>query len=120
MVEETILVVDDEPLICDMFSDILRGSDYRVLTAENGKKALALLKTEKVDLLLTDIIMPELDGFELAAEVAERYPHIKVQLVSGFCKSGNEHLVPPELIKQLIAKPVELNTLLERVSELLH
>lgn len=120
MVVETILVVDDEPLMRDIFSEILRDSNYRVLTAGNGKEALKLLRIEAVDLLLTDIIMPEIDGYELAAKVAERYPHIKIQLMSGFSENGHEHLVPPELIQQLITKPVDLSLLLDRVSELLN
>jgi len=120
VVVETILVVDDEPLMCDIFSEILRDSNYRVLTAGNGKEALELLLVETVDLLLTDIIMPEIDGFELAAKVAECYPHIKVQLMSGFSENGNEQLVSPELLQQLITKPVDLSLLLERVSKLLH
>ena len=68
---ETILIVDDEPMICELFSEFLQGSNYRVLTAENGKEALELLKDEVVDLLLTDIIMPDIDGFQLASKVAE-------------------------------------------------
>ena len=120
VVVETILVVDDEPLMCDIFSEILRDSNYRVLTAGNGKEALELLRVETIDLLLTDIIMPEIDGFELAAKVAERYPHIKIQLMSGFSENGNEHLVSPKLLQQLLTKPVDLSLLLERVSKLLH
>lgn len=117
---ETILVVDDEPLMREIFSDILRDSNYQVFTAENGKEALELLKAEAVDLLLTDIIMPEMDGYRLAAKVAELYPHIKVQLMSGYSENGNQNLVPPELVQELISKPVDLSILLARISNLLH
>ena len=115
-----ILVVDDEPLMCEIFSEILKRKGYDVLTAHDGQEALDLLKDEQVNLLLSDVIMPNVDGFELAAKVTELYPEIKIQLVSGYSETNNDHLVPPELYQQILAKPVEAAQLLMRVERLLN
>jgi CheY-like chemotaxis protein len=116
---KTILLVDDESLILELFLDILQESDYRVLTANNGIEALQVLQTEVVDLLLSDIVMPGLDGFELAARVAELYPQMQIQLISGYSETGNHHLVPAELLQGIISKPVAADLLLNRLNQML-
>ncbi|MCA9782678.1 MAG: sigma-54-dependent Fis family transcriptional regulator, partial [Candidatus Cloacimonetes bacterium] len=62
--KKTILVVDDEALITEMLDAGLSEMGYRVLTAPGGKAALALLKTEAVDLVLTDVCMDDMDGLQ--------------------------------------------------------
>lgn len=65
---QTVLVVDDYRSLCEMISSILRPRGYRVLTASSGEQAKALARQNaKIDLLLTDIEMPEIRGDELAA-----------------------------------------------------
>ena len=61
---KTILVVDDKANVVNLLSDYLRGNGYRVVTAANGREALYQARHEKPDLILLDIMMPELDGFE--------------------------------------------------------
>jgi CheY-like chemotaxis protein len=63
--EETILIVDDEPDIIQVFGDILTGEGYRVISATGGMAALEIFKTEFMDLIITDIRMPGMDGVEL-------------------------------------------------------
>ncbi|MCW8982642.1 MAG: response regulator [Gammaproteobacteria bacterium] len=117
---DTILIVDDEPLMRDIFSEILSDCSYRILTAGNGLEALEVLKREAVDLLLSDVIMPEVDGYELAAQVCQLYPKTKVQLISGFSDNGNQKLVPAEIHEQLMPKPIDPNALIERINSLLN
>jgi signal transduction histidine kinase len=81
---DSILVVDDEQSLCDLAEDILSQHGYRVFTARNATQALAILSTEQVDILFTDVIMPEMDGYQLAHRVRRDYPHIKIQLTSGY------------------------------------
>ena len=74
----TILIVDDDYEIRGMISDFLRDSEsYNVLEAENGKEALEILKNNKTDLVISDINMPEMKGFDLLKEIKERFPLIK-------------------------------------------
>jgi len=86
---ETILVVDDELALCEMADNILKNNGYQVLTANNAQQALEILKNNKIDLLLSDIIMPNMNGFQLASEVMENYPDVMIQLVSGFNDTVN-------------------------------
>lgn len=79
----TILVVDDEAVIRQSFSDHLEDLDYRVLTAENGAIGLEMIKQHHPDLVLTDMIMPELDGLSFISEVKLMDPELPVIVISG-------------------------------------
>ncbi|MDH3354389.1 MAG: bacteriohemerythrin, partial [Chromatiales bacterium] len=115
---ETILVVDDEESIRQLSEELLKVHGYRVLCAENGDKALNILKSESVDLLLSDIIMPGMDGYQLAEEVSKNYPDIKIQMFSGF--SDNRHTEShKKLHEKLLRKPFTSEILLQRIRELL-
>lgn len=116
---ETILVVDDEPALLSLTSQILTQYGYKTFCAENGKKALEILETEHIDLLLSDVIMPEMDGYELAAAVQERYPQIFIQLASGFSDNRHVSMVDETLHRNLLSKPYHSNTLLIRLRTLL-
>lgn len=98
---------------------MLRNYGFVVLTAENAKNALEIFENEKVDLMITDIIMPEMDGYQLSAIVKEKYPDIKIQLISGFADNQNMSLVDQSLHNNLLYKPFEFKELLQRISKLL-
>lgn len=70
----TLLLVDDEPLILKSLERLFRPFDYRVLTAAGGREGLGVLEQEPVDVIISDIRMPELSGVEFLAEAAERWP----------------------------------------------
>ena len=117
--DESILVVDDEKALRELTSEIFRTQGYRVLCAEDGETALKILETEQVDLVLTDVIMQGMDGYQLAAKVAEKYPEIKIQLASGFNENLHKDLVDDDLHRQTLQKPYSTYALLKRVRELL-
>ena len=82
---ESVLVVDDEPSVRTTVARTLRRFGYRVATAANGEEARRRLEeTPDLDLVLADIAMPRVSGRDLQATVHERYPHLKVMLMSGF------------------------------------
>jgi len=116
---ETILVVDDEPEILSLSYEILTPHGFNIILAENALKALEILENETVDLLLSDIIMPEMDGYQLAAIVNEKYPEIIIQLLSGFAYDKHANLVDDNLQKNLLSKPFSSMALLQRVKLLL-
>ena len=62
---QKMLIAEDDPKISDLYRMVFSTTDFEVFMAENGKKALEILKKEKVDIVLTDSVMPEMDGFEL-------------------------------------------------------
>ncbi len=81
----TILIVDDDYEIREMISDFLRDSEgYDVLEAENGKQALDILKSNKTDLVISDINMPGMKGFDLLKEVRDRFPLVKRVLITAY------------------------------------
>ncbi|MDF2459214.1 MAG: Blue-light-activated protein, partial [Nitrospira sp.] len=85
-VPQTILVVEDDPLVRGMIQEVLSLGGYRVLEATHGDEAIALCHHHdgQIDLLLTDVVMPHLGGRQLAEELRGRYPKIKVLFMSGY------------------------------------
>lgn len=116
---ETILVVDDEPEMLSLSYEILAPYGFNVILAESAQQALEILKHETVDLLLSDIIMPEMDGYQLVAIVSEKYPEIKIQLSSGFADINHADLVDEGLQQNLLSKPFNSIALLQRIKLLL-
>ncbi|MFZ3082187.1 HD domain-containing phosphohydrolase [Rhodoferax ferrireducens] len=79
----TILCVDDEPNILSALKRLFRGKGWRVLSAEGGQAALALLETQTVDLVISDMRMPEMDGAQFLAQVRVRWPDTVRLLLTG-------------------------------------
>jgi len=116
-----ILVVDDEAQMRKVLRLMLEGTGYEVLDAENGKKALNLQETTPVDLIITDIIMPEMEGIEFIMKVRKITPHVKIIAISGDCK------VDPDLslgiagqlgANRTLLKPVSKSVLMSVIGEL--
>jgi len=116
---ESILLVDDEPALTKLSYEILTDYGYTVFTASNGIEALNLLDLESIDLIFSDVIMPHMDGYELAKIVQDKYPAIKIQLTSGFTGDKYQTNEIPTLQSNLLNKPVNSKTLLSRIRELL-
>ena len=114
---ETILVVDDEKPLCEMASELLNENGYKVIKSFSAKEALEILKTKNVDVVFSDIIMPEMTGDELAVQIAKEYPHILVQLTSGFNDMENLSIDIEE--KDILRKPYSKADLLERIQKLI-
>jgi PAS domain S-box-containing protein len=79
-----ILVVDDDLGVCQSLRDLLSEEGCEVTVATGGHEALARLKAAPVDLVLSDVVMPDLDGYELFQEVRRRYPEVPVVLMTAF------------------------------------
>ena len=80
---KSILIIDDEAAIRQSFSDFLEDMGYRILTAENGRAGLETFRKENPDLILVDLRMPEIDGLDVLAQVAEEDPDLPIIVVSG-------------------------------------
>lgn len=79
-----ILLAEDEDAMRTYLERALIKAGYDVVTVDRGTEALPLLEKERFDLLLSDIVMPEMDGIELAQRCAEISPHTKVMFITGF------------------------------------
>jgi two-component system, cell cycle sensor histidine kinase and response regulator CckA len=107
----TVLVVDDESIVLTMAETILADFGYKVLTASSGQKALAVLSQPgvKVDLVVTDLVMPGMGGRELAEKIRQLYPGLPVMPTSGYVmpedkKHGAGYLQKPFTSTELLAK----------------
>jgi CheY-like chemotaxis protein len=87
---ETVLIADDNDLIRDAIRSYLQRADYEVLAGASVADALAVAVGHPgpVDVLITDLVMPDGDGFELATRLVERYPSLRVLFTSGYANMG--------------------------------
>ena len=116
---ESILIVDDEIAICELSKNLLSSKGYQVLVAHNGEEALSVLERNNVDLLLSDVIMPKMDGYKLAAKVREDYPDIKIQLVSGYDDDKVRTEDDEMLSRKILRKPFSASQLFSFVRKIL-
>jgi PAS domain S-box-containing protein len=118
---ETVLLVEDEPMILRVARLALERRGYRVLSADNGLAALELVRatTEHIALLITDVVMPKLGGSELAARLSEVRPGIKVLYTSGYAENALAIQGVMKARVNFIQKPYALATLCQRVREVL-
>ena len=79
-----ILLAEDEEAMRTYLARALENAGYEVVSVDRGTAALPLLEDQKFDLLLSDIVMPEMDGIELAQRCAEMSPETKVMFITGF------------------------------------
>ncbi len=116
---ETILVVEDEAGIRGLIRRILGRQNYEVIEASNGRQALEIAREHNgpIDMLLTDVVMPEMGGFDLAHELLKKRPDTKVLFISGY--TGLAGFDPSQLPpgSGFLQKPFTLNALLAKVRE---
>ena len=112
-----ILLAEDDSVMREYLTRALEKSGYAVTSVDRGTAALPLLDTEHFDLLLTDIVMPEMDGIELAQKVAEIAPHMRVMFITGFAavtlRAGKQ--MPHA---RVLSKPFHLRDLVLEVDRL--
>jgi len=117
---ETILLVEDEPAVRRLVSQMLQLTGYTVLEAANGPEALGLMDDvgHAVDLLLTDVVMPSMNGGTLAQRLSRRHPKMRVLFTSGYI----DDVVVQEVVAmgaQFLPKPFTPNALTQKVREVL-
>ena len=118
----TVLLVEDEPSIRHLLYRHLEDRGYELLEASSGSKALEIARQyhEGVDLLLTDVVMPKMNGFTLAAELAFRHPEMRVLFITGYAAARSE--VEENLRwtrHRFLLKPFTATALTQRVEHLL-
>jgi YesN/AraC family two-component response regulator len=117
-----ILIIDDDFHVRDMLERLLRRAGYDSQLAENGVEALKMHRENPVDLVITDIIMPEKEGIEIISEFRRDYPSVKLIAISGGGRIGPaNYLKMAKLLgaERTFAKPVDTSQLLSAIEELL-
>jgi CheY-like chemotaxis protein len=117
----SILVVDDQPSLAQMMAELLTDAGYATRTAENGREALAEVQAAPPDLLLLDVQMPELDGFEVASmlKADPATATIPIIMVSAHEGRGARLVGLESGAEDYLSKPVDPAELLILVSRLL-
>ncbi|MCP5501740.1 MAG: response regulator [Leptospiraceae bacterium] len=88
-----VLIVDDEPINLQVLENYLETESFFISRADSGKKALQLLKSEKPDLILLDVMMPELSGYEVCKEIRKKYTPLELPVIMLTARSGDLHVV---------------------------
>ena len=117
----TLLLVEDEDAVRQLARTALERDGYRVLQAVSGEEALALIARERVrpDLVLTDVVMPGLDGRQLVARLREQLPGVPVLLMSGYAGPGRPVSGETDPNLAFLRKPFTPSALSDAVQQLL-
>jgi CheY-like chemotaxis protein len=112
-----ILVVDDEPLVCDAMKMMLTFDGHAVQTASNGADALALFDKEKFDLIITDFSMPVMKGDELAMAIKTRDPKQPIVMITAYAETFQGNMAALSGVDFIISKPFLLENLREVIAK---
>ena len=103
----SILIVDDEPGIRELLCMMLVAAGHTVVTAEDGVQAPKVMAAQPIDIVITDLLMPERDGLEFITEIRKKYPKVKI-----IAMSGGGHIARDSYLR--IAKNFGAHVLLEK------
>jgi two-component system, cell cycle response regulator CpdR len=106
----SILVVDDDPLVLDVVAKILAAPGCTVLTARDGSEALQKLGERSVELMITDLIMPGLDGVQLGIQAKLMHPYLHIIYITGFADIAKR-----ARYGRVLHKPIRLAELIQTV-----
>lgn len=120
MINKAILLVDDEQNILKAFKRLFMDSGYNILLANSGKDALDIIEKERVDIIVSDMRMPYMDGYELLSIVKKGYPHVARIILSGFSeKETMARCIQNNLAMTYLLKPWENEKLLRTINSTL-
>lgn len=118
-----ILIIDDDLNMRETINEILSSDDYEIKLASDGKEGLTLHKQEAFDLIITDIIMPDMDGIEVIIELKKKHPGTKIIAISGGgYYYADDYLETARALgaDKVIEKPFENKELIETVHHLIN
>jgi len=107
-----ILVVDDNPSMAKTLADIMGIKGFEVHAAYSGLEALAILQNQPVDILLTDVIMPDMNGVELYRKTRKAFPKLTTILMTAYAADDIIHQGLAEGIKTVLTKPLDIELML--------
>lgn len=117
-----ILVIDDNTALREALCELLQQSGHEVIPMATGRQAAQIHRTKPVQLIITDIFMPETDGLEIISEFRRDYPEVKIIAVSGGGSRGMVELLSVAQrmgAQRALMKPFDIHALLTAVNELL-
>lgn len=115
----SILVVDDEPAVRKTLAEMLAAMGHRVMLADSGQNALQTLGGNDFDLVFTDLVMPEMDGWETARQIRKRWPEMNVVLVTGYGTGTEPPAGEDSLVDGIIGKPFDFSQISQTINGIL-
>ena len=115
----SILLAEDDKAVREFVSRALRQDGHEVMGVGDGQQALNALATRKFDMMLADIVMPQVDGIALALKASKDYPDLPVLLMTGYSAERQRAHNLDALINDVISKPFTLNEIRETVRRVL-
>ncbi len=119
---ERIIVIDDDASVLNVLHFALVSEGYEVIKASNGKEGMKIYREDPVDLIITDLIMPEKEGIETIRELTAEFPKVKIIAISGGGRIGPAEYLPMTKMlgaKRTLAKPIGREELVRTVKEVL-
>lgn len=116
---QRILLAEDDDSMRGFLARALERAGYDVIAYDNGADAFARLKEEPFTLLLTDIVMPRMDGIELARRASELDPDLKIMFITGFAAVTLNNEVQAPKDARVLSKPFHLKDLVQEIAKLL-
>ncbi len=104
-----VLIVDDNPNMSNLLSDMLEVFDFSSQRAADGEEALSLLNREDFSLLITDLRMPRMTGLELLKAVKDKYPKLPVVVITGYSTEATERELVSAKADGFLNKPFRMN-----------
>ena len=117
----SVLIVDDEPMTRTLLKLMLAPADYEVFEADNGIEALEKIEHRKADIMILDVMMPEMDGLMLCRKLRERQDTVQTPIILLSAKTTPESIQEGLIAgaNRYLTKPVSRKDLLESLAELL-
>ncbi|NBO19875.1 MAG: response regulator [Proteobacteria bacterium] len=115
----SVLVAEDNPAVREFIVRSLQSAGYTVMAVADGQQALDVLGREKHDVLVTDIVMPNMDGIALALKAVRLYPDLRIVMISGYAQERMRAHNLDALVHRIIAKPFSLEEICEAVKDAL-
>ena len=117
MLQKRILLVDDESIILETYSSLLSEKGFSVVTASSGREALERFSRDSFDLVITDLAMPDGDGFKLLEEIKEISPHTPVIVFTGKIYRAVKEFVALLGANELLEKSCSTELFISRIKE---
>ena len=112
-----ILIVDDEYLIRWSLSHALSQQGYEVLAVEDGKKAIEAVKTQRFDFIITDLLMPEFNGWSVLETARKAFPQPRVIIMTAYGKEGNQEMAKEKGAWAYVEKPYVVDKIKQLLKE---
>jgi two-component system cell cycle sensor histidine kinase/response regulator CckA len=114
---ETLLIVDDEEVLVELLRRLVERHGYRAFAASSGREALEIYEANRgeIDLVLTDLMMPEMDGKQLAQELLRRDPNVRILISTGYSEPTDISYLLDAGARGIVMKPYQADRLIEAI-----